>query len=198
MRIYFMSARIIGCVVLASLFLISSCAWRAEATSAQDASKEFQQAVEKYIAIQKKAVGTVPPIGKQVSDPALIAKHQQQIAEAIRALRPTAKAGEIFTPSVRQSIASTLKQKVDGKDGAGAKSAILGEGNPQNPGSATPVNLAVNATYPTTAPLSTVPPSVLMALPPLPEGLEYRFVGKTLILRDTEANLIVDLAPNMF
>jgi hypothetical protein len=198
MRIHFMSARIIGCVLLASLFLISSCAWDTEATPAQDASKEFQHAIEKYIAIQKKAVGTVPPIGKEVSDPALIAKHQHQIAEAIRTLRPNAKAGEIFTPGVRQWISSTLKQKVHGKDGAEAKSAILDEGNPKNPESPKPVNLAVNATYPTTAPLSTMPPSVLMALPTLPKGLEYRFVGKTLILRDTEANLIVDLAPNMF
>jgi len=59
------------------------------------------------------------------------------------------------------------------------------------------VNLAVNGVYPTTAPLSTVPPSVLMALPTLPKELEYRFVGRNLILRDTVANLIVDFIPNV-
>jgi hypothetical protein len=35
-----------------------------------------------------------------------------------------------------------------------------------------------------------------MALPTLPQGLEFRFVGRNLILLDTEANLIVDFIPN--
>jgi hypothetical protein len=42
-----------------------------------------------------------------------------------------------------------------------------------------------------------VPPSLLMALPTLPETLEFRFVGRSLILRDTKANLIVDLMPDV-
>jgi hypothetical protein len=39
---------------------------------------------------------------------------------------------------------------------------------------------------------------VLLALPELKEGVEYRFVGRTLILRDTKANIIVDTLPNAF
>ena len=37
-----------------------------------------------------------------------------------------------------------------------------------------------------------MPPNVLAALPPLPKDIDYRFVGKNLILRDTRANLIID------
>jgi hypothetical protein len=37
---------------------------------------------------------------------------------------------------------------------------------------------------------------LLDALPRLPEGLEYRFMGNDLILRDTKANLIVDFINN--
>jgi hypothetical protein len=55
-----------------------------------------------------------------------------------------------------------------------------------------PVPIRVNADYPLRAPVSTVPHSVLLVLPPLPDALEYRFVGRDLILRDGEANLIVD------
>jgi hypothetical protein len=33
-------------------------------------------------------------------------------------------------------------------------------------------------------------------LPQLPEDVEYRIVGKTLILRDVDANIIVDFIPN--
>jgi hypothetical protein len=50
----------------------------------------------------------------------------------------------------------------------------------------------VNAKYPDSAPLPTVPPNLLAALPKLPEGLEFRIINKDLILLDVDANLIVD------
>jgi hypothetical protein len=87
---------------------------------------------------------------------------------------------------------------VAGKQGAAAKSTILDEGNPKSPESTAAVDLSINAPYPAKAPLSTVPPSVLMALPTLPKELEFRFVGRNLILRDTKANMIVDVLPNAF
>jgi hypothetical protein len=40
-----------------------------------------------------------------------------------------------------------------------------------------------------------MPPLLLAELPPLPEEVEYRFVGSDLILRDVQASLIVDFAP---
>jgi hypothetical protein len=166
-----------------------------QATSPQVQSKEFQGRIDKYMEIHKKAVASVPAIPKETADAALIAKHEQQIADAIRALRPNALVGEIFTPAVRQMIVTTVKQKVEGKAGESAKATILGEGNPK--AEAVPVNLTVNGTYPTSAPLSSVPPSVLMALPVLPKELEYRFVGRNLILRDSTSNLIVDFIPNV-
>ena len=52
--------------------------------------------------------------------------------------------------------------------------------------------LRVNVAYPERAALATVPPLILNRLPPLPDGIEYRFMGRDLILRDTNANLIVD------
>ena len=54
------------------------------------------------------------------------------------------------------------------------------------------VPLTVNGRYPDTVPLSTVPPQVLQNLPTLPEDLEYRFVGRRLILLDTHAHTIAD------
>jgi len=50
----------------------------------------------------------------------------------------------------------------------------------------------VNAAYPEKQPLPTVPPDLLARLPKLPEQLEYRLVGKHMILRDIDANIIVD------
>ena len=56
--------------------------------------------------------------------------------------------------------------------------------------------MKVNAVYPEKETLSTVPPNVLMSLPELPKDIEYRFVGKHMILRDARANLIIDYIAN--
>jgi hypothetical protein len=58
------------------------------------------------------------------------------------------------------------------------------------------VTLKVNARYPDSQPLPTMPPNILASLPRLPEQLEYRIIGRNLILRDVPANLIVDFIPN--
>ena len=198
MQTHLLSNRTIWSLVIASLVVVFACVWSSGVTSAQDGTKEFTAAIEKYLALQKKAVATVPPIGKDVTDAAVIANHEKQVADAIRALRPDAKVGDIFTLDARRMITAAVKQKVEGKEGADAKVTILGEGNPKSPESAAAVDLSVNAAYPTKAPVSTVPPSVLMALPALPKGVEFRFVGRNLILLDTQANLIVDVLPNVF
>jgi hypothetical protein len=41
-----------------------------------------------------------------------------------------------------------------------------------------------------------MPPTLLLRLPTLPDALKYLFVGRTLVLRDEEAGLIVDYLPN--
>jgi hypothetical protein len=162
----------------------------------QDDAKEFQGRVQKYLTIQKKALGKVPSSPKETTDAAVIAKHQQDVADTIRMLRPNAIPGEIFTPWLRTTISAAVKEQVKGKAGVDAKATILGEGNPKSAESPAAVKLTINGAYPEKAPLSTVPPSVLMVLPVLPEGVEYRFVGHTLILRDTKANIVVDILPN--
>lgn len=182
-------------LVLLSLLTLSAIAQRDGQTPGPPKSpelKEFEDNVKKYVDIHKKALARVPKIPKEVVDPAIVTKQQTQVADAIRAARPNAKRGEIFTPAATTMITMTLKQTLDGN--AAAKKSILGDGNPKT--EAAPVNLVVNAAYPTTAPRSTVPPSVLMALPVLPKELEFRFVGRHLILLDTQANIIVDVLPN--
>jgi hypothetical protein len=191
MRIHSTIKWAVGLAVVFSLVAVSQ-----QTTIPQDDAKDFQARIDKYLAIQKKAVGSVPSMSKQVNDPAVILDHEKRLAEAIRGLRPDAKVGEIFTPWLRSVITSAVKVQVQGKAGADAKATILGEGNPKSAESPSAVKLTVNGPYPENAPLSTVPPSVLMALPPLPKEIEYRFVGRNLILRDTKANIVVDILPN--
>jgi hypothetical protein len=44
-------------------------------------------------------------------------------------------------------------------------------------------------------PLSFMPPRLLASLPPLPPEVQYRFIGRSLVLWDVHANLIVDFLP---
>jgi hypothetical protein len=158
---------------------------------------EFQKRVESYMAVQKAALATVPPLPPEgVADVDLIEEHERQLAEAVRSLRPGAARGDLFTPEITSMIVATIRRQTSGADGASAREMIFDEGNPESEESPAIVHLAVNRAYPSDAPLSSMPPSLLFALPELPRGLEYRFVGRNLILRDSEANLILDIIFN--
>ena len=114
---------------------------------------------------------------------------QTALAQKIQAARAGAKQGDIFTAEDRVVLRRLLNPALKGSDGAENKAAIQDD----NPG---PMTLKVNAPYPAKEPLSTVPLDVLKALPVLPEDLQYRFVGKHLILYDARSGLVVDVLPN--
>ena len=156
------------------------------------AFKSFEERLDAYVKLRKAATEKVPPLEKKTT-PAEIQRRELLLAEAIRKARSNAKAGDILTPEMRPLLENILRSTMAGSQGKKVRASIK-EGNPKNeraPGEVEPV-LAVNAIYPKNAPLSTVPPSLLLKLPKLPKDVEYRFVGRTLILRDREANLIVD------
>ncbi|HEX5000454.1 MAG TPA: hypothetical protein VFY29_19685 [Terriglobia bacterium] len=171
------------------------------AAAGRDDVSDFQARIDSYIEIQRRAMAAVPPISNSVADPAVIIQHESDLANAIRALRPNAAEGDLFLPGVREVIVAIVDRQLAGPNGEAVRDTILSEGNPafhDEDEAATPVKLIVNRSYPSAAPLSTMPPSLLLTLPRLPQGLEYRFVGHCLILRDTEANLIVDVIWNVF
>jgi hypothetical protein len=147
--------------------------------------QDYQERIKKYLEIHKKA--DVPKM-KETNDPADIQRAQEALAAAVRAARPNAKQGEIFTPEIAKKLRSLMNPEVKGPGTKETRAAIK-EDQPAK------VALKVNARYPDDQPLPTVPPNVLASLPKLPEQLEYRIVGNTLILRDVPANLIVDYIP---
>lgn len=157
-----------------------------------DAAGDFENRLQHYVKLRKQAASSVPPVSKK-AEPEEIRRHQTALAQAIRNARASAKPGEILTPEVRPLFEKLLRGSLKSGNGANVRASIK-EGNPKHekaPGEVVPV-VAVNAAYPTNAPLSTVPPSLLMKLPKLPPDIEYRFVGRTLVLRDRESNLIID------
>jgi hypothetical protein len=152
----------------------------------------FQKRLESYTKIRKSAAGDVPAISKKAT-PAEIQAREGALRAAIQRNRASAKPGDILAPDIVPTVSGILKHTID-RPGGNKVRASIKEGNPKNekaPGEVEPV-IKVNAEYPKNAPLSTVPPTLLEKLPKLPSDLEYRFVGRTLILRDREANMIID------
>jgi hypothetical protein len=146
---------------------------------------DFKDRIDAYIDLRKKADDGVPPL-KETEHPAEITIAQETLARHIVAARAAAKHGDIFTPEITRHFRALLRPEV--KQSATRKLAL--DDNPGN------FRFNVNGPYPASEPLATVPPKVLASLPPLPADLEYRFVGKHLILRDSRANIIVDYIPN--
>jgi hypothetical protein len=110
---------------------------------------------------------------------------EDSLAGRIQALRATAQPGDIFTPAIQKTIRQLLSPELKGDEGKETKD-ILKDDAPKS------IALKVNTKYPEKATLPTVPSNLLLSLPHLPEELEYRIIGKHLILRDTGADLIVD------
>jgi hypothetical protein len=148
--------------------------------------QDFQRRIEAYIKLRNRADNGAPPL-KETADPAKIKEAQTELAKRIRESRATAKRGDIFSPEVEKLFRRLLAPELKGPDAAETKKAIKDDAPP--PGA---VPFKVNALYPEKQPLPTVPPDVLARLPKLPEELEFRVVEKHLILRDVDANLIVD------
>ena len=151
--------------------------------------QDFQQRIEKYVELQRDLAKDSPPI-KETKNPADITAAQDVLAAKIQAARKDARPGEIFTPQIRAKFRQLMYPELKGQDGRDAKEQLKEDEPPAS------IPLKVNSRYPTGASLPTMPTNILTSLPPLPEDLEYRIIGKHLILRDVDANIIVDFVPN--
>lgn len=131
---------------------------------------------------------------KPTAEAATIARRQDAQAAAIRARRAGAKQGDLFAPAVAPIIGRVVKEELT-KDAEERRKVEKENPRVETPG--TRVVLKVDAEYPPAASVSTMPAGLLLRLPRLPEGLEYRFVGKHLVVRDVDANIIIDYVLNV-
>jgi len=120
-----------------------------------------------------------------------VQQHVIALADLITSARGKAKQGDIFVrevePLIRERALTVFASVQGGQD----KAAIRDEQSERS------LEARVNQRYPEDVPVSTVTASVLASLPPLPEVLEYRFLGRHLILIDVGARLIVDYLPDV-
>ena len=149
---------------------------------------DFAKRVDSYITLREQitdSIGDLDPTKSQAE----IAARATALGNAIIASRPQAKQGDIFTPEVSAFLATLIKQEY-----ARRPVPVIETRDDQQEELPT-FEPQVNQIYPTTYPLATFPPALLPLLPPLPEEVEYRIVRDNLILRDIEANVILDFMP---
>jgi len=165
---------------------------------------DFQKRIDAYMAVNKDAAKDAPPL-KETKNPGEIKAAQDALGVKIRAARMTARQGEIMTPEIQNKFRRLMYPVVTSPAPPGTaerevkkdiKEELKENTEERKEEGGKPVVLKVNARYPEDTPLPTTPPQVLMNLPKLPEQLEYRIIGKNLIIRDVEANIIVDIVPN--
>jgi hypothetical protein len=144
--------------------------------------------LERYVALHKELEKDLPELPDGAT-PEQIDTNQRMLEQKMREARRSARQGELFTREAEPVIRRLLAAVFDGPEGRQLMASILDE-NPVG------MKVSVNMRYPDTVPISTVPPEVLQTLPRLSEDMEYRFIGRHLILLDTHAHVIADYIEN--
>ncbi len=161
------------------------------ATNADAATQvDFKKRVDAYIKVHNEAKKSVPPL-KETHEAAEIKLAQDALGAKIRELRADAKQGDILTREIAARVRELLVPPLKSADGRRSKE-VLKDDAPKP----AEINFQVNAKYPSQSTVTTMPARVLLSLPTLPKEIEYRIIGKALILRDTEADIIADFMPN--
>jgi hypothetical protein len=162
----------------------TAAAQQATVNPRAQAMVDFKKRVDAYIDLRRRVASRLPEV-RETGDPAKISEREKALGKAIAMARPTAKAGDIFGPKMSPYLHRIIAD--DWKTRSAADRKALFEEIPPD------LQLKVNQAYPTTIPLVTVPPKLLAQLPAIPEELEYRLIERRLLLRDRDANLIVDV-----
>ena len=150
---------------------------------------DFAKRVDEYVALRNRLADSVGPIDETKSQEE-IATRATALGQAITAARRDAKPADIFTPEVATVFATLIKEEYSRRGWSVRETRDDAQDELPN---FTPT---VNQIYPTSYPLATFPPTLLPLLPKLPPTVEYRIVTNYLVLRDIEANLILDFMPN--
>jgi hypothetical protein len=154
----------------------------------ESAFASFNKAIANYIRLKERLRGEIPP-SRVTDNSAEIVARSDAWALAIQRARPGAQQGEFFDTVTAGAIKERLARTLKGTN----ISALLSRINDEPALEASP---RVHLRFPDASPVATMPPRILEVLPALPTELEYRFVGRALVLRDRDAALILDYLPN--
>jgi hypothetical protein len=144
---------------------------------------QFQNLITDYVKLTAKIKSELPPLRSTDSRTA-VTEREASLARLIQQARPNAAQSDFFTPAIATEFRRLIRIALEGRRDARIHKSLQ---------HAEPVEgqIKVNAAYPP-MPLQSTPPTLLANLPELPQSLDYRIVGHTLVLRDVQANLVLD------
>ena len=175
---------LVGAAILAVAIAANTVAAPADPTSA--ARQAFDARLAAYVALHR--AGANETGGREdASTPHQITARELALASRIRAARRDARRGDVLGEPVRTMLTRLIR------DTYARRPAPMRAHRRDDPDELARFNPVVNMPYPAAHPLVTFPADLLAVLPRLPQVLEYRLVQRHLILRDVEANLIVDV-----
>jgi hypothetical protein len=154
-----------------------------------EATKAFLDRIREYVTFHNNVAKMVPALN-ETNDPEKISAREKALGEALIKQRPNAKPGDFLITQYQPILRLIIKEDFAKRPVADRKALI--QELPKK------MKIEVNMVYPTTIPLVTFPANLLKQLPELPPELEYRIVGRDLLLRDTKGNVIVDIMRDVF
>ncbi|HET6892361.1 MAG TPA: hypothetical protein VFH31_14765 [Pyrinomonadaceae bacterium] len=149
---------------------------------------DFNRHVKDYLKQREKVKSKLPPLSKDAT-PEQITAYQKSFVEALRAMRAGTQQGYIFNKEFAPYLRTIIKTEFPPRDKAEIREVIL-EADTKG------VPLKVNHPYPETKELTQIPPTLLLKLPQLPKEVKYRYVGRHMLLVDTDNGLIIDYMLN--
>jgi hypothetical protein len=181
----------IGALSIAAL-VVSGESSAQDALATEHARQQFDERVAAYVALRTQVAASVPRL-QVLPDAARIHEQVRTLAARIRAARSLAQLGDLFTRDVRLVLRIDIRDaladaQIDVADLIQELEADV------SPGSERPL-VEVNGPFPWVVGAA-MPPGLLDRLPALPVEVQYRFIGRDLVLVDVDANLVVDILPN--
>lgn len=152
--------------------------------------QEFSHNVDRYEQLRKQLESKLPSI-KSTDDAQAIEAHEHALATKIAEAREGAKAGDVFSEKGSAAFRKVIQTAFSGPKGHELYKTMF-QGEPLD------VTLHINQIYPASLPATTVPPTLLLLLPKLPQGLEYRIIGRDFALEDVKARLLIDFIREVF
>lgn len=150
----------------------------------------FMTAVDTYVTLHRRLERSLPP-EQMFDDPEDMFAAREALRLALVDARPNAREGNIFTPTIGEAIRGRLAAVIQ-ENHYSPREVLAAINEERLPGMPEP---EVNGEFPWMIG-STMWPTLLAALPPLPRELEYRFSNRNLVLVDVHANLVVDILPD--
>lgn len=181
---------------MAASAIVVACGGTAVAGSAPDAGRpdeplaHFRHAVEAYMNLHDSVKRSLPPLDGS-ADAIRINATMEAMARGMRAARANAEEGEVFGNEAGTVLRGVILDVLRDKDCDAARKAAVERDDGER---AVPRPLVHDEFV--WARGSSMPSCILGALPEMPEELQFRFVGRDLVIVDLHSNLIVDVLPD--